>query len=135
MPYKTTSENVLNNLKIDDIGAYKVVYEDQNGCISNPSTVVVISAAKPLEVQVVLFPNPSKGKFVLRVSKEPSGGYYTIKVLNNNGKPVHQVRATPSRPYEAIEVDLPMIANGIYRVLVIDDKGKLVQTKTIMCNR
>lgn len=124
----------LQNIKIDDIGTYKVVHSDANGCVSDVSAALIISAKQPEVPKLLTFPNPSTGKFNLRVSEVPNNAF-VITVVNSNGNQVYVRRVATVRSYEAIELDLSTVINGTYRVIVADSTGKVIGIQPVLIIR
>ncbi|MCG8573315.1 MAG: T9SS type A sorting domain-containing protein [Flavobacteriales bacterium] len=70
-------------------GAYMVVVMDENNCTDTLETVVnsQLSIYENEETQLKLYPNPSKGDFVLELNEAHEG---TISVYSVEGKLMHQ---------------------------------------------
>ncbi len=125
--------NSLVNLSVDDIGTYKVIYTDPNGCVST-SADLVISAQQSGNLYV--FPNPNSGHFHVRFYNqlnEPA----TLRVYDSRGAMVYQKKFITTTPYSSLDVNLEARAtpNGIYLVEVRNGTGILIGAKRIIVER
>lgn len=123
------SGQTLSDLDVDDIGTYKVVYTDLNGCVST-SAELTISGKESNNLWV--YPNPNTGQFQVRYynqGNEPA----TVNVYNSIGKVVYRRSITTgATAYSSINVSLPGQAAGVYVVKVISGSGKELAVKRIV---
>ena len=66
---------------------------------------------------MVVFPNPSKGKFILNIS-DLKDREARLKVYNLNGKEIYQESFYTNRDLFSKPVDIGQVANGLYIVEV-----------------
>ncbi|HUR66989.1 MAG TPA: HYR domain-containing protein [Chitinophagaceae bacterium] len=119
--------NTLVNLTINDLGTYRVVYTDLNGCV-NTSANVVLSASQSSLLYV--YPNPNNGRFHVRFYNSPNE-QVNVNVFAANGALVYRKAFTGSLPYTDFEINLFGRPAGIYIVEVRGEGGKLIGTKKV----
>jgi hypothetical protein len=111
-------------------GNYTVVTTSAAGCPSAPSAVVNViilgTKASALASQIVLFPNPTQGRFSLTLPAT-SGHAARIAVLNGLGQ---QVLAPMSATGTTV-LDLTGLARGVYAVRVQLD-GEVVTKRVVL---
>ncbi|MBK9464145.1 MAG: HYR domain-containing protein [Chitinophagaceae bacterium] len=127
IPGETTSS--LGPLTINQLGTYRVVYTDGNGCVGTSANFEVTGAVSN---EIWVYPNPNFGQFQVRFfnqTNEPA----TVNVYNAAGQKVYQRSiVTGGTTYTQIDIDLGFKANGIYIVQVVNGSGKLLAAKRII---
>jgi len=127
IPGETTSS--LGPLTINQLGTYRVVYTDANGCVGTSANFEVTGAVSN---EIWVYPNPNFGQFQVRFfnqTNEPA----TVNVYNAAGQKVYQRSiVTGGTTYTQIDIDLGFKANGIYIVQVVNGSGKLLAAKRII---
>ncbi|MBK9658732.1 MAG: HYR domain-containing protein [Chitinophagaceae bacterium] len=127
IPGATTSS--LGPLNINQLGTYRVVYTDGNGCVGTSANFDVTGA---LSNQIWVYPNPNFGQFQVRfynLVNEPA----TINVFNAAGQKVYQRSLiTGITTYTQIDIDLGLKANGMYIVQIVNGSGKQLAAKQII---
>ncbi len=121
----------ITNLTVNDIGIYRVVYTDPNGCIATSATVEVTAKASD---NLYVFPVPNNGVFNIRFYNVLNEKV-TIRVIDMKGAIVHRSTTTTGLPYSNIRIDLTttgVVANGSYLVEVRRGSGEVVGTKKII---
>ncbi len=121
-----------SGLTVDDIGTYKVVYTDANGCVNTSADLVV--SGQPTD-KLYVYPNPNDGQFQVRFYNQPNESA-TIRVFDAKGAKVFEQVAVTTTAYTRIDVDLgPTIASGVYVVEAVNSSGKRVGAKQIVVRR
>ncbi|HQW44935.1 MAG TPA: T9SS type A sorting domain-containing protein, partial [Chitinophagaceae bacterium] len=127
IPGATTSS--LGPLNINQLGTYRVVYTDGNGCVGTSANFDVTGA---LSNQIWVYPNPNFGQFQVRfynLVNEPA----TVNVFNAAGQKVYQRSLiTGITTYTQIDIDLGLKANGMYIVQIVNGSGKQLAAKQII---
>ena len=108
---------------IDQLGDYRLMVTDTNGCVNTSSMTVSITDS--LSSKVFIYPNPNRGMFQVR--------YYSV--INNAGLPrgvnVYDSRGTRiltqaysiNSPYARMDIDLSNQGTGVYWIEVVDANG------------
>jgi HYR domain/Secretion system C-terminal sorting domain len=118
----------LNNLTVDDIGSYTVIYTDLNGCVATSAAMVV--TGQPSD-RLWLYPNPNAGVFQIRFfnsQNEP----VTLGVFNSQGQQVKTIVITTGLAYSKIDVDISNLSAGEYNVSIFNSAGKRVGVKKFL---
>lgn len=86
---------------------------------------------EPLELEEInMFPNPSNGKFTLKMQSE-SDAKVSVRILDVEGKTVYNQKLKPSGGLCTQEIDISGEAKGMY-FLNIEQKGKYLSRKIIV---
>lgn len=97
-------------------GTYNVVVTDSNGCTATTS-VTLIGMAEPVShISMTVFPNPSDGKFTLRLSNA-SKGDYQLYISNVMGQQVYRERITFTGNINK-QIDISHLHKGIYFLII-----------------
>ena len=119
----------LGPLSVNDLGTYRVVYTDANGCTATSPNFDVSGAASD---GMWVYPVPNYGTFRVRFNNQPGEGA-TVNVFNAAGQNVYQRSlVTGSTTYTEIEVVLGLKANGVYMVQVVNGSGKIIGSRSII---
>lgn len=122
----------LTGLTVDDIGTYRLVYTDLNGC-SNTSSNVVVSGLPSDKLWV--YPVPNNGSFQVRFFNQP-GETATVAVFDAKGARIYERGVNTTTAYTRIDVNLgPAIPDGIYVVELLNASGKRVGAKKIVVKK
>ncbi len=122
----------LNGLTVDDIGTYKLVYTDPNGCVNTSANLDVTGLPTSW---LYVYPNPNNGQFQVRFYNQP-GESATVRVWNEAGQKVFERVVVTSISYTRIDVDLgPTVADGTYVVELVNGSGKRVDAKKIVVRK
>jgi hypothetical protein len=123
------SSFTLSNLGVDDIGSYRAVYTDPNGCVSTSATIDVTGQSTS---RLFIYPNPNFGQFQVRVYSAGAGSPLTLTVYDSKGSVVFRRQVAVSVPYSRMDVDLGLSVSGIYTVEVRDASGKLIDARNVV---
>ena len=76
---------------VQQSGFYTVIIYDQNGCSSSASQYVLIEGVEALggDVSVLIYPNPSDGKFIVELSNFHPNDNLKIEIYNTLGQIVY----------------------------------------------
>ena len=119
----------LNGLTVDDIGTYRLVYTDPNGCVGTSGDVVVSGQASD---KLWVYPVPNNGAFQVRFFNTANENA-TVIVYDAKGAKVYERATITTTAYTRIDVDLgPAIADGVYMVELVNAAGKRVGVKKIV---
>lgn len=119
----------LTGLTVDDIGTYRLVYTDPNGCVGTSSDVVVSGLASD---KLWVYPVPNNGAFQVRFFNTANENA-TISVFDAKGAKVYERATVTTTAYTRIDVDLgPAIADGVYLVELRNAAGERVGVKKIV---
>jgi len=128
----TTSTNTMTGLTVDDIGTYKVVYTDPNGCVATSADFVI--SGQPSN-KVWVYPSPNNGQFQVRFFNQPNESV-TVRVFDSKGALVFENEEVTTTPYSSLDVDLgPTISSGVYLVVVNNSAGKKMGAVRIVVRR
>ena len=119
----------LGPIGINQLGVYRVLYTDLNGCVGTSANLDVTGA---FSNQIWVYPNPNFGQFQVRFYNQVSEPA-TVTVFNAAGQRVYQRSLTTGgTPYTQIDIDLGLKANGVYIVQIVNGSGKLLAAKKII---
>lgn len=111
------------------LGEYQLGVTDIKGC-SSLSNIVEI---KDSTGRMFVYPNPSAGRFQVRIHTERNTPVsMTIAVYNNSGIRVLTRSFTQTTPYEKIEVDVRRYGKGLFWVELLDSKNKRISMNRVM---
>lgn len=123
------SSGTLSNLTVDNIGTYRTVYTDPNGCVSTSGNVIVSGQASD---NLWVYPNPNQGRFEVRYYNQLNE-QLTLHIYNALGQPIYQQAFTTGTAYTKLAVDFGnRFTEGVYIVEVINALGKKVGSKRII---
>lgn len=123
---------VLSNLTVDDIGTYRLVYTDPNGCVGTSANVVITGLASE---NLWVYPVPNPGTFQVRFFNTVNENA-TLRVLDEKGSKVYERAVVTGLAYTRIDVVLPpAIADGSYLVELVNSAGKRVGVKKIIVRK
>ena len=95
-----------------------------NGCISDFSNSIYVAISGVEEsddVKWMIFPNPNNGATNLIISA-PNQEDFTIKVYNNSGTLVAEMKNIRMNYADECRIDLHYLPDGIYYIILIDEK-------------
>ncbi len=120
---------VLGPLGVDNIGIYKTVYTDLNGCVVTSSAITVSGQAGDI---LWVYPNPNQGLFQVRYFNQQNETL-SLSIYNVAGQRVMQKSFTTTTAYTKIDIDLGNnFSEGIYIVEVINAAGRRVGAKQVI---
>jgi hypothetical protein len=110
----------LSGLTVDDIGSYRCVYTDLNGCVAT-SAVMVVTGEPSCNLWV--YANPNQGLFQVRFFNSVNEPV-TVNIYNSGGSRIYSRAVTTGLAYSSIPVDIQSQPAGVYIVEVINSTGK-----------
>lgn len=116
---------------IDGLGKYTARVTTAAGCTALSNEVTIIAE---ISTFVFVYPNPSTGRFQVRVYN-PLGKQLTVIVYKSNTQLVYRKAMVTSAPYTRMDVDLRNVAGGEYNVVVVDSDGTIIGTRKVMIAR
>ncbi len=119
---------VLSGLTVDNLGTYKVVYTDPNGCVSTSADVTL--TGQPSN-NLYVYPNPNTGVFQVRFYNTVNEAASVI-IYNERGQRGYVQKFTTGTPYSSINIDISRSPAGIYIVEVVNAAGKRIAAKRIV---
>jgi hypothetical protein len=123
---------VLSNLTVNDLGTYRLVYTDLNGCVNTSADVVVSGLASD---NLWVYPVPNNGSFTVRFFNQP-GEQATIRVFDAKGAKVYERAFVTATAYTLLSVELgPATTDGTYVVELVNAAGQRVGAKKIIVRR
>jgi hypothetical protein len=123
---------VLSGLTVDNLGTYRLVYTDPNGCVGTSADVVVSGQATD---KLWVYPVPNNGTFQVRFFNQPNESA-TIRVLDAKGAKVYERTAVTTTAYTRIDIDLgPTMSDGTYIVELVNAAGARVGAKKIIVRK
>jgi len=121
----------IGPLTVNDLGTYRVIYTDLNGCVSTSNDIVVSGEASD---GLFIYPNPNNGYFHVRLFNQPNEEI-TIRIFDLKGAFVYQKKViTAATPYTDIPVEMMsdrITATETYVVDVRGSNGRLIGSKKI----
>ncbi|HNB33923.1 MAG TPA: HYR domain-containing protein, partial [Bacteroidia bacterium] len=116
----------LNGLTVDDIGTYRVVYTDPNGCTQTSASIDVTGLASD---NLYVYPNPNRGQFQVRFFNQANENV-TVQIFDAKGAKI-MVKAVVSSgiTYSRIDIDMSSKPSGTYVCEVVNSAGKIIGAK------
>lgn len=106
-----------------------VVYTDENGCVSEPSNVLIgISHIEAQNNHISIYPNPNNGQFDIRFTGV--SGMMNVTVLNAMGQTVFNNRFQVSQGQVEM-IDLQSAEAGVYLIKVESAAGLAIESLII----
>jgi hypothetical protein len=99
-----------------NLGAYKVTVVDSNGC-QNTSSAVTITGEPSNKFWI--YPNPSTGKFQVRLYSPWLWDIRTVTIYNAQGAMVLRKEFTINSRYDQMDFDLSRFAPGVYTLHMV----------------
>lgn len=129
VPVTGISSGSLSNLTVDNIGTYRAVYTDLNGCVATSADLIISGQASE---KLWVYPNPNQGRFEVRYYNQVNENL-TLNIYNPLGQKIYQRAFTTNLAYTKLPVDFGnRFTEGVYIVEVINALGKKVGTKRII---
>jgi hypothetical protein len=123
---------VLSGITVNDLGTYRLVYTDLNGCVNSSADVVVSGQASD---KLWVYPVPNNGNFTVRFFNQPGEGA-TIRVFDAKGAKVYERAFVTTTAYTQLDVQLgPATADGTYVVELVNAAGQRVGARKIIVRR
>jgi len=123
--------NTLAGLTVSDIGTYRVVYTNGNGCVVTSANIDI--TGQPSD-NLYVYPVPNQGVFNVRFYNQ-ANEQVTVRVFDAKGAEVYSRKVLTTIPYTTINVDLStsrLLANGTYVVDVRGADGRLMGSRKII---
>jgi hypothetical protein len=130
-PIPGATASSLGPLNINQLGTYRVVYTDANGCVATSANVDVTGA---ISNNLWVYPNPNTGTFNVRFYNQ-SGEQVTLKVFNGLGQVVYSHALALGITYSNTVVSLGNMPAGIYIVKIVNGTGAELAAKRIVVYR
>jgi hypothetical protein len=118
---------------VQQSGYYSVYITDENGCVSSTTIYVLIDGINEInsDENVLVYPNPSNGNFMVELSNGLVGNQLQLKVYNTLGQVVFSSdEKIPGVAFKK-EIGLKNIAVGVY-VVKIKAGPTLINKKLII---
>ena len=120
---------VLGPITVDEIGTYRAVYTDPNGCVITSSTIDI--SGMPGE-NLWVYPNPNQGQFQVRYYNQVNENL-TLNIYNALGQRIFNRGFATTTAYTSIPIDLgERFSEGVYIVEVINAAGNKVGAKRVI---
>jgi hypothetical protein len=118
----------FNPITIDQLGNYKAVYTDLNGCTSTAFPVTI--TGEPSD-NLWVFPNPNQGQFNIRFynqNKEQA----IVSIYNSTGNRIFQKNITTANTYNTVSIDIRNQTAGYYLIEVTNKNNTRLAVKRIV---
>ena len=119
---------VLSGLTVDNLGTYRAVYTDLNGCVSTSADVTL--TGQPSN-NLYVYPNPNTGVFQVRFYNVVNEAASVI-IYDAKGARVFVQKFTTGTPYSSMNIDISRSPAGVYIVEVVNAAGKRIAAKRIV---
>ena len=125
--YLWNTTATTQTINVSTTGTYSVVVTDAHSCQGSDSIYVnVITGLNAISgnISLIIYPNPSNGKFEIRADNP--GGQFEIRITNLLGKIIFSDSHDSSMNYRK-SVDLSSIAKGIYYLRLNTASGSVTR--------
>jgi HYR domain/Secretion system C-terminal sorting domain len=119
---------VLSGLTVDDLGTYRAVYTDLNGCVSTSADVTLTGQPSG---NLYVYPNPNTGVFQVRFYNTVNEAASVI-IYDEKGARVFVQKFTTGTPYSKLDINISRSPAGTYLVEVVNGAGKRIAAKRIV---
>ncbi|MBS1621258.1 MAG: T9SS type A sorting domain-containing protein [Bacteroidetes bacterium] len=127
IPGQTSSSYLVD---VSGLGNYQVKIEDGNGC-RNQSPVITI--ADSASNRLFIYPNPSSGQFTVAYYHSNTGTTHrSITIFDSHGAKVYNGTFTINNPYQLLDINMKVLAKGLYFIVVGDVSGKKIAEGKIL---
>ena len=121
------------SVNIDGAGNYNLKIANALGCQSTSNAIIITGASSN---KMFVYPNPSTGKFQVRYFTEANNLQpLQMAVYNSAGALIYSAKYTIFGNYTPMDVDLTRHGHGFYHIKLLDVKGKVLSTETIMVHK
>lgn len=123
---------IADTLLVDfnNIGLYQLRVTDINGCTNISDTMSIRDSALG---KMFVYPNPSSGKFQVRLFTPPNTAVArTLLVYNNMGNRIITKPYTQTMAWQQIDVDVRRNGKGVYWVEIVDKDGKRMSMSRVL---
>ncbi len=106
-------------------------YSDENGCENYAEAVINVSECLGINevvngIHIELFPNPSHGKFTIKLVSGNSG-CFDLRILNNMGTEVFSEHGIQVNGSLEKDIDLSSLAEGLYFIYMNSNKTNYIR--------
>jgi len=106
-------------------------YSDENGCENYAEAVINVSECLGINevvngIHIELFPNPSHGKFTIKLVSGNSG-CFDLRILNNMGTEVFSEHGIQVNGSLEKDIDLTSLAEGLYFIYMNSNKTNYIR--------
>jgi hypothetical protein len=112
-PFSATGNTAI--VDVNGIGTYKATVTDVNGCVNTTANLVIGARATD---SLFIYPNPTSGKFEIRLYGAWLNDIRTVSVYNSLGDLVVEKHFSISGRYDKMSFDLSGASPGIYYIRV-----------------
>ncbi|MBU3713631.1 MAG: T9SS type A sorting domain-containing protein, partial [Ferruginibacter sp.] len=117
----------------DKTGNYSAMVTDNKGCSTMSESINVKDSAINA---TLIYPNPNKGRFVVRNEVyESNNKGRTIKMFDSKGALVFSNNYTVSYSYQPMEVVANELSDGLYLLMLTDEKGNVLKSSKLIITR
>jgi PKD repeat protein len=120
---------------VQQSGYYTVFITDQNGCVSSTTTYILIDGIEDVNsgADVLVYPNPSNGNFIVDLLNSQIGDVLKIKIYNTLGQEIFSSEEKITSAQWKKEIHMSSTPQGVYFLGVKNSFG-FEQTKIIVTN-
>ncbi len=113
------------NIGLNQLGTYKVIITDGNGCVSESAIVPIADSASN---KLFIYPSPNTGQFnVAYYNSTSTTVKQIISIYSAKGETVYNKEFFTTQPYQLFAVDLRRYSAGVYYVVLRDANGKKIE--------
>ncbi len=129
------SQSITNSgntyaVNITNMGSYRVVATDANGCVAQSQVTTIADSANN---KLFIYPSPNDGRFnVVYYNVGNTTIERTLAIFSAKGEKVYYNKLTVSQPYQVIQIDLRRNGAGVYYVVLGDANGAKLKTGEVL---
>lgn len=118
------------SVNITNMGDYRVIATDANGCSSQSSVITIADSANN---KLFIYPSPNDGRFnVVYYNSGNTTVVRTLAIFSSKGEKVYYNKFTINQPYQVIQIDLRRSGAGVYYVVLGDANNVKLKTGEVL---
>ena len=105
-----------------------------NGCMSDTSNhllVIFTGMDEPAGSDIMIYPVPNDGRFIVSMSRNDLG-LFNILVVNNMGNKMFERRNCTINKGQSLSIDLRPVSNGVYIVILENELTRIIKRIVVM---
>ena len=120
-----TSSTLPVSLTGTGLGSYSVTVTNATG-LPCTNTSVALAISDSATTKLFIYPNPNRGQFQVTYHYTGTATTQTLVIYDSKGARVFSKQYSINAPYQLLDVNMNKNAKGVYRVVLLDNKGNKI---------